>query len=210
MIRGTPAVTNSVSVRLADVFGTGISGLLWSRDADGFSTTLHFLDFSGGVKPYLLNVMDNHIGATTRVTYESSTKFYLQDQQQPATRWKTPLPFPVQVVSKVEVIDAISGGRLTTEYSYHHGYWDGVEREFRGFGRVDQRDTEVFDNPTGSYSPPTETRTWFHLGPVDGTQFGDWQEANFSNEFWPGDSQMLEKCPGDRPQSRELTAPSET
>ena len=145
MIRGTPAVTNSDNVRLADVFGTGISGLLWSRDADGFSTTLHFLDFSGGVKPYLLNVMDNHIGATTRVTYESSTKFYLQDQQQPATRWKTPLPFTVQVVSKVEVIDAISGGRLTTEYSYHHGYWDGVEREFRGFGRVDQRDTEVFN-----------------------------------------------------------------
>ncbi|MFO0761897.1 MAG: toxin TcdB middle/N-terminal domain-containing protein [Byssovorax sp.] len=27
-----------------------------------------------------------------------------------------------------------------TEYSYHHGYFDGVEQEFRGFGRVEQRD----------------------------------------------------------------------
>ena len=194
VIHGTPQVTNADGVRLADIFGTGVSGLLWSRDADGSSEkTLHFLDFSGGVKPYLLNVMDNHIGATTRVTYLSSMNFYLQDEQRPETRWKTPLPFPVQVVSSVEVIDAISGGRLTTEYTYHHGYWDGVEREFRGFGRVDQRDTEVFDNPTGSYSPPTESRTWFHLGPVDGAQFGDWQEVNFSNEFWPGDAQLLER-----------------
>ena len=194
VIRGTPAVTNSDGVRLADIFGTGFSGLLWSRDADGLSNkTLHFLDFSGEVKPYLLNVMDNHVGATTRVTYSSSTKFYLQDEQRPETRWKTPLPFPVQVVSSVEVIDAISGGRLTTEYTYHHGYWDGVEREFRGFGRVDQRDTEVFDNPTGSYSPPTETRTWFHLGPIDATEFGDWHEADFSNEFWQEDSQMLDR-----------------
>ena len=30
--------------------------------------------------------------------------------------------------------------------SYHHGYWDGAEREFRGFGRVDQVDTEVFED----------------------------------------------------------------
>ncbi len=34
---------------------------------------------------------------------------------------------------------------MTTEYNYHHGYWDGGEREFRGFGRVDQRDTEAFN-----------------------------------------------------------------
>ena len=31
------------------------------------------------------------------------------------------------------------------EYSYHHGYWDGADREFRGFARVDQRDAQLFD-----------------------------------------------------------------
>jgi hypothetical protein len=25
------------------------------------------------------------------------------------------------------VIDEISKGKLTTEYRYHHGYWDGIE-----------------------------------------------------------------------------------
>ena len=74
----------------------------------------------------------------TRVGYAPSTQFYLEDQKRPETRWKTPLPFPVQVVARVEVIDEISRGKLTTEYRYHHGYWDGAEREFRGFGMVEQ------------------------------------------------------------------------
>src|SRR5262249_51148731 len=146
-----------------------------------------------------------NMGALTRVEYAPSTEFYLEDQKGPATRWKTTLPFPVQVVSRVEVIDDFSRGKLTTEYRYRHGYWDGAEREFRGFGRVDQRDTEVFEDyhaaglhpgrpfqPVAprAFSPPTETRTWFHLGPV-GEEFGEWSEVDYSGEFWPGDPQRL-------------------
>jgi hypothetical protein len=45
------------------------------------------------------------------------------------------------------------------------------------------------------FSPPLETRTWFHQGPV-GDEFGDWQEADYSEEYWSGDPQVLT-----RPQS---------
>ena len=181
-IKGTPPVADSDAVRLVDLLGTGISGILWSTDASGQSrSNLFFLDFTGGVKPYLLSVMDNHTGSVTRVAYAPSTRFYLEDQKHPASRWKTPLPFPVHVVAQVQVIDQISQGKLTTEYRYHHGYWDGAEHEFRGFGRVDQRDTEVFEHfnakglhadqtfesvEVSMFSPPLETRTWFHQGPV--------------------------------------------
>jgi hypothetical protein len=210
VIKGTPSVTDMDSVRLADMLGNGVSGILWSANAGQLSRqSMFFLDFTGGIKPYLLNEMDNHIGAVTRVAYAPSTRFYLEDQKQPATRWKTPLPFPVQVVAHVEAIDDISGGKLTTEYRYHHGYWDGAEREFRGFGRVDHRDTEAFENfnsgglhpkrPSASierkaFSPPTETRTWFHQGPI-GDEFGEWEETDFSNEYWPGDLQVLFRPP---------------
>ncbi len=211
VIEGTPPVSDMDAVRLDDILGTGIRGVLWSRDATGSSrANMFFLDFSGGIKPYLLNEMDNHMGAVTRVAYASSTRFYLEDEKQSATRWKTTLPFPVQVVAQVEVIDAFSGGKLTTEYNYHHGYWDGVEREFRGFGRVDHRDTEAFDQfhspglhphdrpfaaiPSELFSPPTETRTWFHQGPI-GDVFGEWTETDFSGEFWPGDRQVLTRPP---------------
>lgn len=207
-IQGTPPVSDMDAVRLADMLGAGISGVLWSTDANGFShANMFFLDFTGGTKPYVLNEMDNHMGAVTKVKYLPSTQFYLQDQKQLKTQWKTPLPFPVQVVACVEVIDAISGGKLTTEYKYHHGYWDGAEREFRGFGMVEQCDTEIFDayNKPGlhgseaffekiinkaQFSPPTLTKTWFHQGPI-GDEFGEWEEQDWSDEYWSGDSQVL-------------------
>src|SRR5215831_7343863 len=145
VIKGTPPVSDMDAVRLTDLLGNGVSGLLWSADFSGLPrNNMFFLDFTGGVKPYLLNEMDNHIGAVTRVTYASSTQFYMEDQKRTETRWRTPLPFPVQVVARVEAIDELSKGRLTTTYRYHHGYWDGVEREFRGFGMVEQFDSEIF------------------------------------------------------------------
>jgi YD repeat-containing protein len=207
-ILGTPRVSDMDSVRLADMLATGISGVLWSADFNGLSRRhVFFLDFTGGVKPYLLNEMDNHIGAVTKVEYAPSTRFYVEDEKKLQTRWKTPLPFPVQVVSKVEVIDHFSQGKLTTEYRYHHGDWDGGEREFRGFGTVEQLDTETFEtyNEAGlhgaatafvrlkdrkHFSPPTLTKTWFHQGPV-GDEFGPWEELDWSSEYWPGDPPLL-------------------
>ena len=211
-IDGTPPVTDMDAVRLVDLLGTGIIGVLWSRDV-GMSSreNYFFFDFTGGLKPYVLNKMDNHMGAVTRVEYTSSTCFYQEDQESPETRWKTPLPFPVQVVARVEVIDQISLGKLTTEYKYHHGYWDGEEREFRGFGLVEQYDTETFEmyNQHGlhgeetdfegvaaqHFSPPTLTKTWFHQGPV-GEEFGEWEETDYSEEYWPDDPQMLDHKEG--------------
>jgi hypothetical protein len=38
----------------------------------------------------------------------------------------------------------------------------------------------------GIFSPPLETRTWFHQGPI-GDGFGEWTEADYSHEFWPDD-----------------------
>ena len=112
----------------------------------------------------------------------------------------------MQVVARVEVIDQISHGKLTTEYRYHHGYWDGTEREFRGFGMVEQLDTETFADyhasgahgpetrfepvPDKHFSPPLLTKTWFHQGPVD-DETGDWQELDWSADYWPGDPQAL-------------------
>src|SRR5262249_54937960 len=118
----------------------------------------------------------NNLGAETVVQYAPSTKFYVQDKLD-GNPWVTKLPFPVQVVERVETFDFISRNRFVTRYSYHHGYFDGVEREFRGFGRVAQSDTEQFaaltesgalPNATSideaSHVPPVVTKTWFHTG----------------------------------------------
>ncbi|MCG8460543.1 MAG: FG-GAP-like repeat-containing protein, partial [Holophagales bacterium] len=204
-IDGTPPVTDVDAVRLVDLLGNGIDGVLWSADARLANRDHYFfLDLTGGTKPYLMHGIDNNIGALTRVEYAPSTRFYLEDEKRRETRWRTTLPFPVHVVARSQAIDRLTGGKLTTEYSYHHGYWDGVEREFRGFARVDRRDTESFeryhlpdpDQPPFEavdavhFSPPVETRTWFHAGPVDDGS-GNWQELDLGHEYWPGDPNVL-------------------
>src|SRR5690606_12353169 len=78
---------------------------------------------------------------------------------------------------RVETYDHISRNRFVSRYAYHHGYFDGAEREFRGFGMVEQWDTEEYaalsqsqsfpggDNvDEASHVPPVMTRTWFHTG----------------------------------------------
>lgn len=186
VVTGTPPMTSIDSVRLVDLLGQGVSGILWSGLYDDLArTSLFFLDFTAGHKPYLLIKMDNRLGAVNRITYAPSTAYYLADQQRHGTRWKTPLPFPVQVVAKVECQDVISGNTLKSSFAYHHGYWDGIDREFRGFGRVDK-----FDAETGDPSPPLETRRWFHQGPI-AERLDDWQEPDYSREYCDGDPPEL-------------------
>lgn len=180
VVHGTPLTTNNTAVQFADIYGTGTAALLWSYPHSQFpNQNYKVLDFCGGRKPYLLIEMDNHLGATTRVQYASSTKFCLADEAENRP-WVSKLPFPVQVVEKIEVIDHISQTKLVTAYQYHHGYFDGREREFRGFGRVDQLDTERFENfsqeqlhdaavpvmnaEPAFHVPPVLTKNWFHTG----------------------------------------------
>lgn len=199
-ITGTPVPNSTTALRLIDLNGTGVSGLLWTQTPAGTSrpATL-FLDFTTGTKPNLLNRMDNQMGAVTSVEYKSSAEFFLADFQNPRSRWRTPLPFPVQVVSRVVVEDAISRGRLTTQYHYHHGYWDGAEREFRGFGMVETLDSEEALDPalraSEHYAPPLKTKTWFHQGPI-GPEVGDWREIDYTHEYWAGDPQLLDHTGG--------------
>ena len=145
------------------------------------SRPLRYLDLIGGQKPHLLVTMKNNLGAETEIHYAPSTKFYLQDKMagQP---WVTKLPFPVHVVERMTVCDRWRGATFSSAYSYHHGFFDGEEREFRGFGRVEQIDTEDYgkfaERNTKSpfitqdgrlYQPPVKTVTWLHTGAlVDG------------------------------------------
>ncbi|HSH82028.1 MAG TPA: SpvB/TcaC N-terminal domain-containing protein, partial [Herpetosiphonaceae bacterium] len=174
-IIGTPAVSDVTQVLFADLYGSGTATLVWSYDAaHRRGGNIKALDFCGGMKPYLLTEMRTSFGATTRVSYAPSTSFFLRDLQQ-GRPWVTSLPFPVHVVERVETINHINRTKFISRYAYHHGYYDGREREFRGFGRVDQWDTETFDAFTSAddnllnahaayHLPPVETRTWYHTG----------------------------------------------
>ena len=100
----------------------------------------------------------------------------------------------MQVVARVEVIDQISHGKLTTEYRYHHGYWDGTEREFRGFGMVEQLDTETFADyhATGAHGPETHSSRYpkstspRRCSPRPGSTRGRWMTRPETGRNWIG------------------------
>jgi RHS repeat-associated protein len=172
-----PAVDDLSSVTAVDLLCNGTACLVWSSALPGNAGgPMRYIDLMGGQKPHLLIKTVNNLGAETVVQYAPSTKFYLADKRD-GKPWITRLPFPVHVVERVETRDVISRNRFVTRYAYHHGFYDGVEREFRGFGMVEQRDTEelgtltesgVFPNATNidaaSYVPTVLTKTWFHTG----------------------------------------------
>lgn len=171
-----PAVDDLASFATVDLRGNGTTCLVWSSPLPGASRRpLRYIDLMGGRKPHLLVGLANNLGAETVISYAPSTAFYLADKAA-GRPWITRLPFPVQVVEQVETYDRISRNRFVTRYAYHHGYFDGVEREFRGFGMVEQWDTQGIGALTGhgripaanedgaSQVPPVKTRTWFHTG----------------------------------------------
>lgn len=182
------------SITITDLLGNGTACLVWSSSSPADARhPMSYIDLMGGQKPHLLVKSRNNLGAETRVQYSPSTKFYLQDKAN-GKPWITRLPFPVHVVERVEVFDAVSRNRFVTRYAYHHGYFDGFEREFRGFGQVEQWDTEEFAALSASevlsagsnilaesHVPPVMTRTWFHTGSFEGD---DRISKQFEREYY--------------------------
>jgi RHS repeat-associated protein len=201
-----PQVDNLSSVQTLDLLGNGTACMVWSSSLPSNSRRPMFYVALMPEKPHLLTKTVNNLGAETIVQYVSSTKFYLKDKED-GKPWITKLPFPLHVVERVETYDHISRNRFVTRYSYHHGYFDGEEREFRGFGRVEQWDTEQFaifeangllkdaDNlDKASHVPPVLTKTWFHTGAyIEGEKIS----RHFEDEYYrepglsPGDAEKL-------------------
>lgn len=175
-------IDNISTVTLMDLLGKGTDCLVWSSSLPSDTARrISYIDLVEGPKPHLLTSYVNNMGSETIVTYAPSTKFYLEDKAA-GNPWITHLPFPTQVVERVEKFDHVSNTYFSTRYVYHHGYYDGTEREFRGFGCVDQYDAEEY-NLSGpppanvdkaSWVPPVLTKTWYHTGArIQGVQISE-------------------------------------
>jgi RHS repeat-associated protein len=170
-------IDNLTSVTTSDLLGNGTLCLVWSSPLPAATQSpLRYVDIFQGQKPRMLTRVANEVGAETRITYASSNKFYLEAEER-GTPWKSKLPFPVHCVEQIESLDTISGTYYANRYSYSHGYFDPIEREFRGFGLTETWDTSKFQSEEGNESkssssnhsrewevPPVHTKTWYHTG----------------------------------------------
>ncbi|MFY0539668.1 toxin TcdB middle/C-terminal domain-containing protein [Nannocystis pusilla] len=187
---------------MVDLRGNGTACLVWSAGREPALQRLHFIDLMKGQKPHLLIEVDNGRGMRTRARYAASTKSYVRDRLA-GRPWATRLPFPVHVVERVESFDEIARQKFVQHFAHHHGYFDGHEREFRGFGMVEQWDTESYEDFEGAglftfehetveanlHQPPVHTKTWFHPG-----AFFGWERVSqiFKQEYYPGDADAMQ------------------
>jgi RHS repeat-associated protein len=176
---GLPWLDAFATVSVIDLLGHGTACLVTTQPAPDGEPQIRYLDLMAAGKPHLLSSVDNGMGSVTSVEYASSTSFYLADLAA-GRPWLTTLPFPVQVIEQVRIDDSVAATALVSTYRYRHGHYDGVEREFRGFGYVEQRDAFA-DTANDLDQPPSVTKRWQHTGwYVDSATVSD----QFRAEYW--------------------------
>jgi RHS repeat-associated protein len=186
-------IDDQCQLSVVDLLGTGTSCIVWSSHLPGHSLApMRFIDLLDSRKPHIMVGYKNNLGREVSLEHKSSTYYYLKDKLE-GKPWITKVPFPVRVLSKHTVAEEITQVKFSKEYRYHHGYYDHAEKEFRGFGMVEQIDTEVYsewkklndgnqlEKDESFYQPPLLTRTWFHTGGyLDREQI----LTQFEHEYW--------------------------
>ncbi len=196
VITGIPAASPSAAVRWADINGNGTTDLLYG-DSSLFDSKLQAVDLAvliaGSPTINALTSIDNGYGRRTTIEYRSSTEYYL-DAYDAGHPWTTAVAFPVQVVSRTLTSigldldgyanEGADGDVYVGEFVYRDGYYDPLEKQFRGFGFVKkiERGDERFG---GSRAPTLVTRMAFHTGAPDGV---DNDQDGETDEFdlWVG------------------------
>ncbi|WP_310139715.1 SpvB/TcaC N-terminal domain-containing protein [Pedobacter africanus] len=193
-----PEVQNEARITVTDLLGNGVACIVWSSPlAKDAHAPLKYIDLMNSKKPHIMVSYKNNLGKEVSLEYSPSTKFYIEDKLA-GSPWVTKLHFPVHCVSKTVTEDKVSGYKFVTGYKYHHGYYDHTEREFRGFGMVEQTDTEFFEhwkregaaNVTEArlHQEPVITKTWYHTGAFskDGTILNQ-----FEADYWYAELKKL-------------------
>ncbi len=190
-IESFPEIHSQAKITVTDLLGNGVACIVWSSPLTKDATSpLKYIDLMNSKKPHIMVSYKNNLGKEVYLQYAPSTKYYLEDKLA-GTPWVTKLHFPVHCITKTITEDKITGHKFISSYKYHHGYYDHPEREFRGFGKVEQIDAETFEhwikvdatNITEEplHQEPVLTKQWFHTGAF---LRNDKILTQFENENW--------------------------
>ncbi len=126
-----PERGDDVQVLFADMNGNGSTDVVWVERTGG----VRYLELFP-VRPNLLSRVENGIGKVTDVTYGTSVRHMARDAFD-GRAWAHRLPHPMIVVDSIDDWDPLTGNHERVEYRYHDGFYDGVEKQFRGYADVE-------------------------------------------------------------------------
>ncbi len=167
-----PATDDLTTVSVVDLLGNGTACLVWSSPlpARRAAAPLRYVDLMGGQKPHLLTRVDNNLGSRDPHQLRHVDPVLRRRPGRRAGRGSPGCRSRCTSSSGSRPTTGSAGNRFVTRYAYHHGFFDGVEREFRGFGMVEQWDTEELGDLRGRRGDDeTPTRTCRRCSPAPGS-----------------------------------------
>lgn len=158
-----PSKGPGVLVSYADMNGNGSDDIVWLQ-ADHPAQYLELFP----VRPNLISRIDNGIGAVQLVRYGTS----IAEQARDVTGgkpWANRVPNATVVVTRVDSYVTLTGtesGGLheVVVYRYHSGYYDGAEKQFRGYEGVER---ELQSDLSKDAQEPTLIVLDFDVGRTD-------------------------------------------
>lgn len=142
----------------ADIAGQGTLSLILTVP---YPQVQHWRYDLCSVKPWLLNGVNNNMGCDTTLVYRSSAQMWL-DEKRDTSAAHSGLPFTLPLLQQIQYLDEITGNRRTQMCRYANGFYDGQEREYRGFGWL--QITDSADETGDDFTPALQTTTWYHTG----------------------------------------------
>ncbi len=131
-----PERADGVLVLYADMNGNGSEDVVWFTPSGG----ARYLELFP-TRPNLLTKIENGLGMVQEITYGTSVE-HAARAAAAGTGWEVALPNATAVVDRIDLYvtltgaDDGSGVHEVTEYTYRNGYYDGEEKQFRGFTDV--------------------------------------------------------------------------
>ncbi|UCC28769.1 MAG: VCBS repeat-containing protein, partial [Phycisphaerales bacterium] len=147
VITDLPATSQAV-IRWVDINGNGTTDLVYA-DSTLPDSKINAVDLgeliSGSAYFNALTSIDNGYGRRTVISYRSTTDFYV-NASEAGNPWTSTIPFPSVVVSRTQTSigldldgfpdEGADGDVYVKDYVYRDGYYDPLEKQFRGFAFV--------------------------------------------------------------------------
>lgn len=130
-----PQKTNA-TVLYADMNANGSEDVVWFKDGE----PVRFLELFPQ-RPNLMSRVDNNIGFVQKITYTTAAQ-QAADAAQSGKPWTKMLQMAMPVVAKNDSFVTLTGNEDGTGlhditlYSYQDAFYDGIEKQFRGFETV--------------------------------------------------------------------------
>ncbi|WP_275935529.1 toxin TcdB middle/N-terminal domain-containing protein [Sandaracinus amylolyticus] len=176
-----PTRTNETTVLFADMNGSGSRDVVWVES----SGQVRYLELFP-VRPNLMSRLENGIGMVHAIEYGTSVAQQAAQREAGDRDWAHPLPHPMAVVDETDTWVTLTGGddgaglHEVVSYVYRDGFYDGVEKTFRGYAEVE---TRVHADMSRDSQEPALTVQEFDVGAEDPYRAGlTLRTAIFSGE----------------------------